>query len=75
MKKYIERNVDLEENYPAGKHLVNDLVDNFSWTELAVNVKARSSKELLEISSNSHGVVSAGLILVCVRHDNLCSRL
>ena len=58
-----ENNADVEGNRRISNHLMNDLVDDFSWKALTVKVKDRGTKKVIEILSNSSGVVRAGEML------------
>lgn len=56
-------NGDLEKDHKVSNHLVNDLVDSFSWKDITVRVKDRGTKKAIDILSSSCGVVRAGDIL------------
>ena len=56
-------NHDLEQNYKTSDHLANDLVESFSWKNLVVKVKDRGTKKIIDILSESSGVVRAGEML------------
>lgn len=53
----------LELNRVPTSHLINDIVQNVSWTDLNVTVKDRSTKKPLSILTNSQGLVHAGELL------------
>ncbi|CAE7009589.1 hypothetical protein P3342_003048 [Pyrenophora teres f. teres] len=44
-------------------HLTNDVVQNFSWQDVTVTVKDRTSKEPIDILSNVSGIVEAGEVM------------
>jgi hypothetical protein len=44
-------------------HLVNDSVQNFSWSNVTVTVKDRATKQPLNILSGINGFVEAGELL------------
>lgn len=54
---------DLEMNIIPSRHLVNDIVDSFAWSNLEVVVKDRATKKPLSILSNAAGIVKAGDML------------
>lgn len=54
---------DLELSAVPTQHLINDVVDNFSWRDLNVTVKDRKTKGDLAILSNAVGTVHAGEML------------
>lgn len=54
---------DLEQNAKVSNHLLNDLVESFSWKGLTVRVKDRGTKKPIEILSDSCGLVKAGEML------------
>lgn len=54
---------DLENGQSPTSHLINDVVQSFSWKELDVVVKDRKTKKPLSILSNSNGIVHAGEML------------
>jgi ABC-type multidrug transport system ATPase subunit len=54
---------DVEGNHKISNHLMNNLVDDFSWKDLTVKVKDRGTKKVIDILSNSSGVVRAGEML------------
>lgn len=56
-------NHDLEQNHKTSDHLANDLVESFSWKNLVVKVKDRGTKKIIDILSESSGVVRAGEML------------
>ncbi|KAF7189210.1 ABC transporter G family member 15 [Pseudocercospora fuligena] len=57
-------NCDLEQNdVEKSAHLINDLVDSFSWNNLQVMVKDRKTKKPISILTDSRGVVHAGEML------------
>lgn len=53
----------LELNRVPTSHLINDIVQNVSWTDLNVTVKDRSTKKPLSILTDSRGLVHAGELL------------
>lgn len=54
---------DVELAQLPAQHLVNDVVDTFSWSDLTVTVKDRKTKRDLSILSNASGIVHAGEML------------
>lgn len=54
---------DLELSAIPTRHLVNDVVDSFSWKNLSIVVKERRTKDDLPILSDSAGLVRAGEML------------
>lgn len=51
---------DTEQGQSPNAHLINDVVQIFSWKELDVVVKDRKSKKPLSILANANGIVHAG---------------
>ncbi|KAK6365548.1 hypothetical protein LTS17_011267 [Exophiala oligosperma] len=51
---------DVESQHPPHAHLINDVVQTFSWKQLNVVVKDRKTKKPLSILENSNGIVHAG---------------
>jgi ABC-type multidrug transport system ATPase subunit len=54
---------DLELNAVATQHLINDVVESFSWSDMQVVVKDRATKDPLKILAGSSGIVHAGEML------------
>ena len=54
---------DVELAQLPAQHLVNDVVDTFSWSDLTVTVKDRKTKGDLSILSDASGIVHAGEML------------
>jgi hypothetical protein len=58
--------MDVEKGVVAGDgyaHLTNESVRSFSWENVTVTVKDRSSKQPLDILSGVNGIVEAGEML------------
>ena len=53
--------VDIEKRASDDQHFFsNDSVESFSWSNVAVTVKDRHTKQPLNILSNVNGIVKAG---------------
>jgi ABC-type lipoprotein export system ATPase subunit len=57
------REKDIESNSDSTHHLINDIVQSFSWRDMQVVVKDRASGEPLHILAESFGLVHAGQML------------
>lgn len=57
------REKDIESNSDSTRHLINDVVQSFSWRDMQVVVKDRASGEPLNILAESFGLVHAGQML------------
>lgn len=56
-------NCDLEANNTLSRYITNSSVQSFSWSDLNVVVKDRTTKTPLSILSSSYGFVEAGQVL------------
>lgn len=59
----MERTKDVELNHIASAHLINDTVNNLSWSNVSATVKDRQTKQPKAILSESSGYVEAGQLL------------
>jgi ABC-type multidrug transport system ATPase subunit len=57
------REKDIESNSESTHHLINDVVQSFSWRDMQVVVKDRASGEPLHILAECFGLVHAGQML------------
>jgi hypothetical protein len=61
--RHVNAPKDLEKGHELSRHLTNNALTSFSWSNISVTVEDRKTKEPLQILTSSHGSIQAGEVV------------
>jgi hypothetical protein len=67
---------DVEKGHELSRHLTNNALSSFSWSDVGVTVEDRKTKKPIQILSSSYGSVQAGSVVALMgMYSFPCKRL